>query len=259
MNRSPRFNPLRRVLLITSVIGLAQSPAFAKDEAPLPETSNEISCLINAARTGLTCLWIDANGKRSMQANDIQTFVDQAAVSAYITVRSRKGFERTFQPDPKSPPFRKLAEMKKKTAMAELSHAKIDLFAELEKKVIQLSESLDAQAGQADLVKFDASITGDKLKRQLRDANKELESLRASKEKLCTTTPGYEAMSRTNQNLQTVLSNLLLAFQQPGTCMENIKIMKDPDGTVDLRQLGGLAKTFGEQCPMPKKEKEKAK
>ena len=233
------MNLLKSVLslsvIFTSLLTIAQ-------ERPV-----DINCVIRESGQNLNCIWVGKE-KKTMSPEDVASYIDNAAVYAYITVKSRKGFERTFQPDPNSAPFRKLSEIKKAGSISEVSRAKLDLFADIEKKVIKLSDDLDAQALTADLVKFDASVTAEKLKRIVHDQDKELELNRNNKEKLCTTTPQFEALTKTNQSMQTALSNILVAFQTGGTCMDSFKVFKDKDGTVDLRQLEGVGKAFTDNC-----------
>lgn len=207
----------------------------------------EIVCTIRDSGTSLNCIW-GGKEKKALTSDDVSAFIDQAAIFAYVTVKSKKGHERTFQPDANSLQFRRLSDLKKNGSVSEVSRAKLDLFSEIEKKVIKLSEELDAQASGADLVKFDASITTDKFRLEMKDQQAELESLRGAKTKLCTTTPQFEAVSKANASLQTTLSNIIVAFQTPGTCMEGFKVLKDRDGTVDLRQMDGIGKTFIENC-----------
>lgn len=228
-------------LAISSISAISASVAHAGDK-PV-----EIACTIRESGQSLNCIWIGKE-KKTMTSDDVQAFIDQAAIFAYLTVRGHKGMERTFHPDPNSVQFKKLAEVKKIGSISELSRAKLDLFAEIEKKAIKLSDELDSQALQADLVKFDASVTGDKFKAEVRDMSKELDAYKATKDKLCTATPQFEALSKTNNSLQTALSNVLVAFQSPGTCMDGFKVFKDKDGTVDLRQLEGVGKSFLENC-----------
>ncbi len=220
---------------------------FGSLVAQAAERPVEIACTIRESGQNLNCIWIGKE-KKTMTADDVQAFIDQSAVFAYITVHGRKGMERTFHPDSNAPQFKKLAELKKVGSISEISRMKLDLFAEIEKKVIKLSDELDSQALQADLVKFDASVTGDKFKAEIRDMGRDLDAFKASKDKLCTSTPQFEALSKTNTSLQTALSNVLVAFQSPGTCMDGFKVFKDKDGTVDLRQLEGVGKSFLENC-----------
>ena len=233
------FKPLAKLLVLNSLLGSAVVYAA---ERPV-----DLNCTIRESGQSLNCVWIGKE-KKTMTADDVQAYIDHAAIFAYITVRSRKAMERTFHPDPNAAPFKKLAEIKKVGSISEISRAKLDLFADIERKVIKLSDDLDAQAAQGELIQSDASVTGEKFKADIREANKELEAYKSSKEKLCTTTPQFEAISKTNASLQAALSNILVAFQSPGTCMDGFKIFKDKDGSVDLRQLDGVGKNFLENC-----------
>lgn len=263
---------LASCLLFPMLPTVAQA-AKALDEKDVP---NDINCTIRESGTSLNCLWL-GHEKRSMTSDDVAAFIDQASVFAYITVKSRRGMERTFQPDANAPSFKKLNDIRRNGSISEISRAKLDLFAEIEKKVIKLSDTLDAQAAQADLIKFDASITGDKLKKEL----KELEPLRERRDVVCAASPQFEALSRTNQNLQvslaaskkdlenmksksakelcegiaksnanleTALSNILVSFQTSGTCMESFKVSKDKDGSVDLSSLSNVGRDYKERC-----------
>lgn len=251
---------------------LAQAAKALDDK----DVINDINCTIRESGTSLNCIWL-GHEKRSMTSDDVAAFIDQASVFSYLTVKSRRGMERTFQPDPNAPSFKKLSDIRRNGSISEISRAKLDLFAEIEKKVIKLSDTLDAQAAQADLVKFDASITGDKYKKEL----KELEPLRDRRDVVCAASPQFEALSRSNQNLQaslavskkelenmksksakelceglarnnsnleTALSNVLVAFQTPSTCMENFKVSKDKDGSVDLSALSGVGGVYKDRC-----------
>jgi hypothetical protein len=233
------FRNIAKLISITLLIG---PQTFAQQSAP-----PEIACTIRESGQSLNCIWAGKE-KVAMSSNDVQAFVDQSAVYSYITVKSRKGMERTFHPDSNSASFKKLADVKKTGSISEVSRAKLDLFAEIEKKVIQISEELDAQALRADLIKYDSSLTLEKAKLEIRELNKELDGFRGSKDKLCTSTPQFESLSKTNATLQTTLSNILVSFQSTGSCMDGFKIFKDKDGSVDLRQLDGVGKSFIENC-----------
>lgn len=232
---------MRIVGILFAVVSFMSFSARAEDLPP------EIYCTIRDNGSNLNCTWMGKE-KKTMSADDLASFVDSSAVLAYVTVKSKAGMERTFMPDPKSLPFKRLSDVKKSGSISEISRAKLDVFSEIEKRVIKLSNDLDTQASQADVVKFDASITGDKLRHEIRDMSKDLDGYKKSKGNLCTSTPEFEALSKTNATLQTTLSNILVAFQAPGTCMESFKVFKDRDGTVDLRQLEGVGKSFQDNC-----------
>jgi hypothetical protein len=208
---------------------------------------NEISCTIRDNNTTLNCQWVGKD-RRTMTADDISQFVDQAGVMAYISIKSRKGYERIFQVDASAPSFKRLAEIKKGSSISEVARVKSEVFTEIEKRVIKLSDDLDTSAAAAELIKYDPSIGTDKLRRESRDLAGELEGFRKNREKICTSTPGFENLSKANSSLQLTLSNILYAFQTPGTCMDGYKVFKDRDGSVDLRQLESVPARYKEAC-----------
>lgn len=208
----------------------------------------EIYCTIRESGGSLACQWMAQDGRKTMGPEDVSKFVDSAQVAAYVTLKSRKGFERTYLVDGNAPQYKRLADIKKSASMSEVNKTKGELFNEIEKKIIKLSDELDGQAAAAELVKYDSSITNDKFKRESRLMTTELEGYRKNRDKVCTSTPAFEQMSKANASLQQSLSNILYAFQTPDSCMSDFKFFKDKDGSVDLRQLDGLAQKFSSQC-----------
>jgi hypothetical protein len=211
------------------------------------ETNIEISCNIRDNNATLACQWVGKE-RRAMTVDDISQFVDQAGVMAYITVKSRKGMERVFQIDSNAPTFKRLNEAKKSASISEVSRVKSEVFAEIEKRVTKLSDELDATASAAELIKYDPSIGTDKMRREARLLLTELEGFHKSRDQVCTSTPAYENLTKANASLQQILSNILFAFQTPGTCMDTFKVFKDKDGTVDLRQLDVVPARYKEAC-----------
>lgn len=207
----------------------------------------EIYCTIRESGGSLNCQWVGKE-RKTMGAEEIPAFVDAGQVAAYLTLKSRKGFERTFFVDSNAPQYRRLNDIKKSSSISEINKAKSDLFADIEKKVIKLSDELDGQAAAAELVLYDSSIVGDKAKREGRAMMAELEGYRKNRDKICTATPAFEQVSKANASLQQTLSNILFAFQTPGTCLADFKVFKDRDGSVDLRQLDGVADKYKMQC-----------
>jgi hypothetical protein len=55
-------------------------------------------------------------------------------------------------------------------------------------------------------------------------------------------------MTKSNASMEVALSNILYAFQTPDSCMGDFKVTKDKDGSVDIRQLDGVAQKFVERC-----------
>jgi hypothetical protein len=229
---------VKKILLAMVMLG-AGAQAYASQ--PM-----EVYCTIRPGGT-LNCQTMGKE-RRVMTAEDITNFVDAGEVAAYITLKSRKNIERVFMVDGKSPQYKRLNDLKKTASMSEIAKAKSDLFNEIEKKVIKLSDELDGQAAAAELVLYDSGITYDKIRRENRSMLAELESYRKNREKVCTETPAFAQVSRANQRLQQTLSNMLTAFQAPDTCMSEFKVFRDKDGAVDLRQLDGVAEHYRAQC-----------
>lgn len=225
---------------LLSVLFLA-IPAFA-DTTPM-----EIECVIRPSGSNLTCQMLGKD-RKVMSAEDITNFVDAGEVAAFITLKSRKGFTRTYAIDGKAPQYKRLQEIKKSSSISEIAKAKSDLFADIEKKVIKISDEQDGQAAAAELVKPDPAVTYEKMKLESRTLANEVEGYRKNRDKVCTTTPAFENMSKANQRMQTTLSNMVYAFQTPDSCMAGFKIFKDKDGTVDLRQLDSAPDHFKANC-----------
>lgn len=235
----------RHSKLIGAFIGLASLTLTSLVAAADPA---EIFCNIRESGGNLSCQWVGKDARKSMGPEDISSFIDQGQVAAYVVLKSRKGFERTYFVDGNSPQYKRLNDLKKAASMSEINKSKSELFNEIEKKLIKLSDELDAQAATAELVKYDSSIAYDKAKREARAMTTELEGYRKNREKICTSTPAFEQLSRANASLQQTLSNILYAFQTPDSCMGDFKVFKDKDGTVDLRQLDGVAQKFQTMC-----------
>ena len=169
MNRH-LVRPLLAALVgVISITGL--SPSAHADPA-------EVYCTIRDPGGRLTCLWSEKDTKRKMTSGDISNFIDEAQVAAYITLKSRAGYERIFMVDPEAPSFKKLNEIKKTASISDINKAKSDLFNEIEAKVVKLSDELDNSANAAELVKYDASVAVDKAKVKSRELEKELEIYR---------------------------------------------------------------------------------
>ena len=128
----------------------------------------EIYCTIRSSSSNLNCQMMGKE-RKVMNAEDITNFVDAGEVAAYITLKGHKGMERTYLVDHNAPQYRRLNDVKKSASMSEIAKAKSDLFNEIEKKVIKISDELDGQAAAAELVLYDSSLTYDKLKRASRD------------------------------------------------------------------------------------------
>ena len=226
-------------MIVLALVGFGMQTAFAE---PV-----EIYCTLRNNGGSLNCQMLGKE-RKVMSPEDIASFVDQGEIAAYITLKSRKGFDRTYLVDGKAPQYRRLADIKKTASISEIGKAKADLFNEIEKKVIKLSDELDGQAAAAELVLYDSNLTYEKAKREQRAMMAELEGYRKNRDKVCTNTPAFEQISKANAKLQSTLSNIVYAFQTPDTCMAGYKVFKDKDGAVDLRQLDNVGDEFKANC-----------
>lgn len=209
--------------------------------------ATEISCTIRDTGGNLNCQWVGKE-RKVMSAEDINNFVDAANVAAYVTLKSRKGMERTYKIDGNSPQYKRMNELKRSSSISEISAAKSALFGDIEKKLIKLSDELDGQAAAAELVLYDQSIALEKIKRDNRSMTTSLEAFNKNREQACTSTPAFEKVSKANNSLQLTLSDMISAFQTPGTCLADFKVFKDKDGAVDLRQLAGVGERYRTSC-----------
>lgn len=209
---------------------------------------SDVYCTIRENGTTLNCQSMDPKGQKLLTANDISAFIDQAELGSFITVRSKRKLERVFQIDGNAKQFKAVNDAKRSASVSELSRLKNELFLDLEKRLIKLSDDLDNAAASAELIKYDPSVAGDRFRREIRDLKAENESFKKDQSKVCTSTPAFEALTRTNSGLQRALSNVLVAFNSPGTCMYDYMVFKDHDGTVDVRQLETVVSHYREQC-----------
>lgn len=152
-------------LLRTLLFSLLFVSAFASNSAKAETAAgSEAYCTIRSVGSRLECLWIEANGRRRMNSQDISNFIDQAQISSYMTVRSRAGLERVFLVDSEAPSFKKLRTAEKSSSISDINKVKSELFEEIEAKVVKLSDELDATAAAAVLVKSDPSVALDHAK-----------------------------------------------------------------------------------------------
>jgi hypothetical protein len=205
----------------------------------------EIYCTIKGAN--LVCQ-ILGKERKVMSSEDVANFIDQSESNSYVTVKSRKGYERTFQVDAHSAQFKHLSDIKNSGSVSEVATAKTSLFGEIEKRTVKLSDELDGQAAATDFVLYDPAVTYEKMKREAHDLTTEVESYRKNREKMCTSTPAFEALTKASARLQQTLSNIVYAWQTPSTCMSSYKIYRDKDGAIDLRQLDSSVDHYKAEC-----------
>ncbi len=224
-------NRLNLGILCLGLLGILGADA-AWAESP------ELFCTINESGESLSCQYKDKrDSSKAFTDEDILSFVDRATNGAYITVKSKRGFERTFEVDPVSPPFKRLRDAKKSMGVSETARMKLEVFQTLERKAVQISDGLDAVFVQADMLKYDPAIATDKCKMDMK-----VYSSGATYEK------NLESLTAENKTLSIYLTSILKAFKEPGSCIGDYKINVSADGTVELSQLQGLAQAIRNRC-----------
>lgn len=198
----------------------------------------ELFCSINSNGQGLSCQFKDKrNSSKVFSDDDIGAFIEKTSTGGYMTIKSKRGFERTFEIDPAAAEFKKLKEAKKASTASELAGLKLEIFSEIEKKAIQISDGLDTIFVQSDLLKYDPAVATDKCKLDMR-----VNAAGNSYEK------NIETLQSENKALAVFLTSLIKAFKDPSSCMSDFKLEVSADGSVDLSQLQGLAQAFRNHC-----------
>jgi hypothetical protein len=221
-----------RVLsLIGSALALSLVATAAHAMTP------ELFCVINDSGQGLNCQYKDKrDSTKAFDDTDVISFIDRANTGAFMTVKSKRGFERTFEVDPASAPFKRLREAKN-SGVSELARLKLDLYSDLEKKAIQVSDGLDTVFIQADVLKYDPAVANDKCKMDMK-----VYSSSANYEK------NLESLTAENKALSIYLTSMLKAFKEQGSCLSDYKVDVAADGSVELSQLQGIAQAFRNRC-----------
>lgn len=228
MNKRNHF----KQVLIVVVVSMLSSIAAHADPAP------ELFCTINSNGEDLNCQYKDKrDSSKVFSDDDIISFTDRSMTGGYITVKSKRGFERTFEVDPDSHQFKQLREAKKNLGVSELAKVKLETYQDLERKAIQVSDGLDAIYVQSDMLKYDPAIAADKCKMDMK-----LYSSGVNYEK------NLESLSAENKTLSIYLTSLLKAFKDPGSCLSDYKMDVSADGTVELSQLQGISQAFKNRC-----------
>jgi hypothetical protein len=208
-------------------------PALAAKEEAIPE----LSCSIAENGSSLGCQYVKGTERKIFVDRDIAPFIDRASLGAYLTVKSKRGFERTYEIDPGASIFKKLSDLKKAGSAAEVGRQKLDIFSEIERKAIQVSDGLDTIFIQSDLLKYDPSIASNKCRSDMR-----VYGDRGALEK------NLEALSEENKALSVYLTGLISVFREKGSCLADFNLSVSDDGTVDLSQVQALAKAFRQKC-----------
>ncbi len=149
---------------LLSFISLITMATILSSQSASAETA-ELYCTIRDASASLNCQWLGKE-RRVMTPEEIPAFVDQAQIAAYLTVKSRKGLDRTFLVDSKAPQLRRLDDLKRSASISEINKAKNDLFSEIERKIVKLSDQMDGLAASAELVQYDSSLIVEKNRRE---------------------------------------------------------------------------------------------
>ncbi|MBS1985063.1 MAG: hypothetical protein JST16_12910 [Bdellovibrionales bacterium] len=235
-----------------TIYGLVLSafvPMFARgaDQLP-PGRAAELFCKIREKASVLDCQYFDGAKKRTLTDQDIIDFVDHASVDAYLTLVSRKGLERTLRIDPGYANFKKLSEVQKVGSASEIARTKFELFTEIERRVVKISDELDSALAQQFLIKFDPYITNEKYRRELQVITNEaihgVESAAGS----CATENQLATIAQDNRVLGAQLMALVNAFRSPDSCLSDYPMNVGADGSVDIEALKALPQAFSERC-----------
>ncbi|MBC7691616.1 MAG: hypothetical protein H7222_07585 [Methylotenera sp.] len=236
-----------RLVTVAAVLGSTCALTLAKAEAARPL---EIFCEVFATGKALSCQYLDGETKKPMNDQDLLTFVNRATKGAYLTVKSKKGLERTYQLDANGAEFRKFAEISKTASTRELGQAKLDVFSAIEQKAIKISDALDTSAPAADLVRSDPAIANEKFNHEIRALNAEKTRL----EQTCNVPTDknvdkeLESLTQEKRSLTHYLSILLKTMKDPGACTESFNLKVDKDGSIGLSQVTQLSNIFQEKC-----------
>jgi hypothetical protein len=124
---------------------------------------------------------VNGSSKKPLNDQDLIDFINKATQGAFVTVKSKKGYEREYYLDPNGPEFRNFYKIQKSSnvSMRELGQAKYAVFASIESKVIQISNNLDNKSSP-DLVTIDPAYAYLKFKAQLNGLKSENEKLSKS-------------------------------------------------------------------------------
>ena len=209
------------------------SSALAQVEAA------EVYCSIRETGTHLNCQWVGKDARRSMTPEETAQFIDKAEIAAYISVRSRRGMERTYLVDADAIQFKKLDELKRTGSISEIARAKLELFSEIEKKAIKISDDLDAQNATMELVKYDSSIVTDKYKRELRRMDQELVTLKADLDQKSSPSKIYENNPEKVDSGSNSSTYAYIAAQGAGMFASNVELMIGVGGSNNTAAIGG--------------------
>lgn len=234
----------RNFTLVWTVSSLVAPLAFA-DGVTRPA---ELFCNIRKESATLNCQYFNGQTKRPLTDQDIIDFVDRASVSAYLTVESRAEHERTLAIDPSYANFKSLADTIKSGSASEIARAKFDIFAEIEKRVIKISDDLDTSLSAQNFIKYDPSVTNDKYRRELEFVTGQTIQGIKSAATNCATEQQLATLASDNRALSTELTRIVNAMRSPTSCLGDQPFQVQPDGSMDLNEVKNLSLAFTDKC-----------
>ena len=210
----------------------------------------EMMCTVQNEKA-LHCVYDDGTTRKVLNDQDLIAFINQANKGAYVTVKSRKGFERVFFIDPNGAEFKTFYRVQKTPgiSMREVGQAKYAVFAAIENKAITISKTLDS-GGALPLVNADPANAYYQYKDQLKALKKEKDDLDLSYQKLkeSSSEKNLEAALQEKQYFSHYLSDLVKLLGETGSCAEEFQLKPGADGSVNLDHLNDLAPIFQKKC-----------
>ena len=204
----------------------------------------EMMCTVQNEKA-LHCVYDDGTTRKILNDQDLIAFINQANKGAYVTVKSRKGFERVFFIDPNGAEFKTFYRVQKTPgiSMREVGQAKYAIFAAIENKAITISKTLDS-GGTLPLVNADPANAYYQYKDQLKTLKKEKDDLDLSYQKLkeSSSEKNLEAALQEKQYFSHYLSDLVKLLGETGSCAEEFQLKPGADGSVNLDHLNDLAR-----------------
>ena len=211
----------------------------------------ELYCTLHSSGKTLNCYYVNGSSKKPLNDQDLIDFINKATQGAFVTVKSKKGYEREYYLDPNGPEFRNFYKIQKSSnvSMRELGQAKYAVFASIESKVIQISNNLDNKSSP-DLVTIDPAYAYLKFKAQLNGLKSENEKLSKSL-KTCETADVEKKLETSLQEkkyFSHYLNLLVKTLGEPNSCADSFQLKPNADGTVNFDRLDDLVVLFRQKC-----------
>ena len=248
---------MKNFLRISGFVFFLTTTAFsatvfaASDTKPEPLLPLELFCSLHKTGKALDCYYSDGKTKKVLNDQDLLEFINAANKGVYVTVRSKKGYERVYFLDPNGTEFKNFYKIQKSptVSMRELGQAKYAVFAAIEEKVIKISNSLDA-ASPSELVTTDPAFAYLKFKNQLIALKTEKDEIEKSCEKYKNSDveKNLEAALQEKRVYTHYLSLLVKTMSEPGSCTETFKLKPNEDGSISLDGLNDLSSLFQQKC-----------